>query len=138
MEGIDWQLISSPVSADHPSHLKAVQGKPAAEPVLDWIRAATHGVDILSPAVPAAHIDDKAICVLAAFRKNRDRLLTTDMSGKIVAATLVHCEEPPLLSHDHSSAAGTPVKAWAAMKSFQQRGDEAASSFGNLARLLAD
>jgi hypothetical protein len=62
------------------------------------------------------------------FTKNRDRLLTTDMSRKVMAAILAHPEVRPLLSDEHFSVDGTLVKAWAAMKSFQPKADEAAST----------
>jgi len=55
------------------------------------------------------------------FTKNRDRLLTTDMSRKIMAAILAHREVAPLLSDDHFSVDGTLVKAWASMKRFQPK-----------------
>ena len=55
------------------------------------------------------------------FTKKRDRLLTTDMSRKILAAILAHREVEPLLSDEHFSVDGTLVKAWASMKSFQPR-----------------
>ena len=55
------------------------------------------------------------------FTKNRDRVLTTDMSRKIMAAILAHREVAPLLSDDHFSVDGTLVKAWASMKSFQPK-----------------
>jgi hypothetical protein len=49
--------------------------------------------------------------VPTVFSKNRDRLLTTDMSRKMMAAILAHREVPPLLSDDHFSVDGTLVKA---------------------------
>jgi transposase len=55
------------------------------------------------------------------FTKNRDRLLTTDMSRKVMAAILAHPEVKPLLSDEHFSVDGTLVKAWASMKSFQPK-----------------
>jgi hypothetical protein len=55
------------------------------------------------------------------FTKNRDRLLTTDMSRKLMAAILAHPEVRPLLSDEHFSVDGTLVKAWASMKSFQPK-----------------
>ena len=54
-------------------------------------------------------------------RKNRDRLLTTEMSRKVMAAILAHREVAPLLSDEHFSVDGTLVKAWASMKSFQPK-----------------
>jgi hypothetical protein len=59
------------------------------------------------------------------FSKNRDRLLTTDMSRKVMAAILAHPEVRPLLSDEHFSVDGTLVKAWASMKSFQPKEDTA-------------
>ena len=64
---------------------------------------------------------DDAVWVPTVFTKNRDRLLTTDMSRKIMAAILAHREVAPLLSDDPFSVDGTLVKAWASMKSFQPK-----------------
>jgi len=58
---------------------------------------------------------DDAVWVPTVFTKNRDRLLTTDMSRKVMAAILAHREVAPLLSDDHFSVDGTLVKAWASM-----------------------
>ena len=64
---------------------------------------------------------DDPVWVPTVFTKNRDRLLTTDMSRKVMAATLAHREVAPLLSDEHCSVDGTLVKAWASMKSLQPR-----------------
>lgn len=50
---------------------------------------------------------DDAVWVPTVFTKNRDRLLTTDMSRKVMAAILAHPEVKPLLSDDHFSVDGT-------------------------------
>ena len=71
---------------------------------------------------------DDTIWVPTVFTKNRDRLLTTDMSRKIMAAILAHREVAPLLSDDHFSVDGTLVKAWASMKSFQPKDNEVPGS----------
>jgi len=55
------------------------------------------------------------------FTKNRDRLLTTEMSRKVKAAILAHREVAPLLSDDHFSVDGTLIKACASMKSFKPK-----------------
>ncbi len=55
------------------------------------------------------------------FSKNRNRLLTTEMSRKVMAAILAHPEVRPLLSDEYFSVDGTLVKAWASMKSFQSK-----------------
>lgn len=62
--------------------------------------------------------------VPTVFTKNRDRLLTTDMSRKVMAAILAHREVAPLLSDNHFPVDGTLVKAWASMKSFQPKADD--------------
>ena len=64
---------------------------------------------------------DDPVWVPTVFCKNRDRLLTTEMSRKLMAAILAHREVAPLLSDDHFSVDGTLVKAWASMKSFQPK-----------------
>lgn len=68
---------------------------------------------------------DDPVWVPTVFTKNRDRLLTTEMSRKVMAAILAHREVAPLLSDEHFSVDGTLVKAWASMKSFQPKGTEA-------------
>ena len=64
---------------------------------------------------------DDPVWVPTVFTKNLDRLLTADMSRKVMAAILAHREVAPLPSDDHFSADGTFIKAWASMKSFQPK-----------------
>ncbi len=66
---------------------------------------------------------DDPVWVPTVFTKNRDRLLTTEMSRKVMAAILAHREVAPLLSDDHFSVNGTLVRAWASMKSFQPKAE---------------
>jgi transposase len=68
---------------------------------------------------------DDPVWVPTVFSKNRDRLLTTDMSRKVMAAILAHREVAPLLSDEHFSVDGTLIKAWASMKSFQPKAEGA-------------
>jgi hypothetical protein len=68
---------------------------------------------------------DDPVWVPTVFSKNRDRLLSTEMSRKVMAAILAHREVAPLLSDEHFSVDGTLVKAWASMKSFQPKADAA-------------
>ena len=68
---------------------------------------------------------DDPVWVPTVFTKNRDRLLTTEMSRKVMAAILGHREVVPLLSDEHFSVDGTLIKAWASMKSFQPRAEGA-------------
>jgi transposase len=67
---------------------------------------------------------DDPVWVPTVFSKNRDRLLTTDMSRRFLAAILAHREVAPLLSDEHFSVDGTLVKAWVSMKSLQPRGED--------------
>ena len=67
---------------------------------------------------------DNPVWVPTVFTKNRDRLMTTEMSRKVMAAILAHREVAPLLSDDHLSVNGTLVKAWASMKNFQPKADD--------------
>ena len=66
---------------------------------------------------------DDLVWVPTVFTKNRDRLMTTEMSRKVMAAILAHREIAPLLSDEHFSVDGTLIKAWASMKSFQPKTD---------------
>ena len=68
---------------------------------------------------------DDPVWVPTVFTKNRDRLLTTGMSRKLLAAILAHREVAPLLSDEHFSVDGTLIKAWASMKSFQPKPTDA-------------
>ena len=67
---------------------------------------------------------DDPVWVPTVFTKIRDRLLSTEMSRKVMGAILAHREIAPLLSDDHFSVDGTLVKAWASMKSFQPKADD--------------
>jgi transposase len=64
---------------------------------------------------------DADVWVPTVFTKNRDRLLTTDMSKKFLAAILAHETVAPLLSDEHFSVDGTLVEAWASFKSFKPK-----------------
>ena len=76
-------------------------------------------------------IDDPA-WVPTVFTKNRDRLLTTDIARKFLAAILAHKDVAPLLSDEHFSVDGTLIEAWASMKSFQPKPDGAEPPSGEL------
>jgi len=66
---------------------------------------------------------DDPVWVPTVFTKNRDRLLTTELSRKVMAAILAHREVAPLLSDEHFSVDGTLIKAWASMKSFRPKAE---------------
>ena len=67
---------------------------------------------------------DEPVWVPTVFTKNRDRLLTAEMSRKLLAAILAHADVTPLLSDDHFSVDGTLVEAWASFKSFRPKAHE--------------
>jgi transposase len=64
---------------------------------------------------------DEPVWVATVFTKNRDRLLDTEMSQKLLTAILAHEKVAPLLSDDHFSVDGTLVEAWASFKSFRPK-----------------
>jgi transposase len=64
---------------------------------------------------------DDPVWVPTVFTKNRDRLLTTDIARKLLAAILADEAVAPLLSDEHFSVDGTLIQAWASMKSFQPK-----------------
>jgi transposase len=64
---------------------------------------------------------DDPVWVPTVFTKKRDRLLTTEISRKVMTAILAHREVAPLLSDEHFSVDRTLIKAWASMKSFQSK-----------------
>ena len=66
---------------------------------------------------------DDPVWVPTVFTKNRGRLLTTEMSRKVMAAILAHREVAPLLSDEHFPVDGTLIKAWASMKGFQPKAE---------------
>jgi transposase len=68
---------------------------------------------------------DDAVWIAAVVTRNRDRLLTTGMSRKVMAAILAHREAAPLLSDGHFSVDGMLIKARASMKSFQPKAEGA-------------
>ncbi len=70
---------------------------------------------------------DDPVWVPTVFSKNRDRLLSTEMSREVMGAILAHRDVAPLLSDDHFSVDGTLVKAWASMKSFRPKTDDGPS-----------
>ena len=68
---------------------------------------------------------DEPVWVPTVFSKNRDRLLTSDIARKLMAAILAHEQVAPLLSDDHFSVDGTLVEAWASFKSFKPKPETA-------------
>lgn len=61
---------------------------------------------------------DTAVWDRSTFSANRDRLLNTHMSRLLFDRVLLLAEWQQLLSDEHFSVDGTPIKAWASMKHF--------------------
>ena len=66
---------------------------------------------------------DDPVWVPTVFTKNRDRLLTTDIARKLLAAILSDKAVTPLLSDEHFSVDGTLIEAWASMKRFKPKAE---------------
>lgn len=59
----------------------------------------------------------------SVFSKNRDRPLEGDLATKFLSAILSQSKVKRLLSTDHFSVDGTPIEAWASMKSVRPKDD---------------
>jgi hypothetical protein len=57
----------------------------------------------------------------SVFSKNRDQLLEGDILAKFLAAVLAQPKVNKLLSSDHFSVDGTPIEAWASIKSVKPK-----------------
>ncbi|MEM7742015.1 MAG: IS5 family transposase, partial [Pseudomonadota bacterium] len=68
-------------------------------------------------------LDDR-VWDASTFCKNRDRLLGSDASAKVLSSVITHKKVRRLLSRDHFSVDGTMVEAWASMKSFKPKNDD--------------
>ena len=67
---------------------------------------------------------DDPVWDASTFAKNRDRLLTVDVSSRFLNGIVQHERVAQLLSRDHFSVDGTLIDAWASMKSFRPRDDD--------------
>ncbi|GIL02686.1 MAG: DDE transposase [Alphaproteobacteria bacterium] len=64
---------------------------------------------------------DAPVWDVTVFTENRDRLLRGEVAGKFFAAVLADPQVKPLLPAEHFSVDGTPIEAWASMKSFRPK-----------------
>ena len=64
---------------------------------------------------------DERIFDASTFSKNRDRLLTHEVTQRFLSSLLGLPEVKGLLSAEHFSVDGTLLKAWASMKSFRPK-----------------
>ena len=68
---------------------------------------------------------DDPVWDATAFTKNRDRLLEGEVAHAFLAAVLAIPRVKRLLSSEHFSVDGTLIEAWASMKSFRSKDDQA-------------
>lgn len=67
---------------------------------------------------------DDPVWDASTFAKNRDRLLTVDVSANFLDGVVHHERVAKLLSRDHFSVDGTLIEAWASMKSFRPKDED--------------
>jgi transposase len=97
------------------SPLQALYTIRSERQLMEWLK-----FDLLYRGFVGLGIDD-AVWDHSVFSKNRDRLLEGDIAAKFVAAVLTQPNVKQLLSTDHFSVDGTPVEAWASMKSLKPK-----------------
>lgn len=67
---------------------------------------------------------DEPVWDHSTFSKNRERLLTGEVSAKFLVAILDQPRVGKLLSREHFSVDGTLIEAWASMKNFRPKQDD--------------
>ncbi|MGQ0503250.1 MAG: IS5 family transposase [Panacagrimonas sp.] len=73
---------------------------------------------------------DDAVWDASSFAKNRDRLVDHEVGRSLLAAVIAQARENDLGSDEHFSVDGTLIQAWASMKSFQRKDDDASPPSG--------
>jgi len=68
---------------------------------------------------------DDAVWDASSFAKNRDRLVDHEVGRSLLAAVISQARENDLVSDEHFSVDGTLIQAWASMKSFQRKDNDA-------------
>jgi transposase len=66
---------------------------------------------------------DDGVSDVTVFTKNRERLISGQVSQRLLSAVLVEARENNLLSEEHFTVDGTLIQAWAAARSFQEKSD---------------
>jgi len=70
---------------------------------------------------------DEKVWDATTFTKNRDRLLEGSVAKEFLAQVVERAREAGLVSDEHFSVDGTLLEAWASLKSFQPKEQEAAT-----------
>jgi transposase len=66
---------------------------------------------------------DDAVWDVTVFTKNRERLISGEISQKLLESVLVEARANNLLSEEHFTVDGTLIQAWAAARSFKEKSD---------------
>jgi hypothetical protein len=74
---------------------------------------------------------DNAVWDVTVFTKNRERLISGEISQKLLESVLVEARAHDLLSEEHFTVDGTLIQAWAAARSFKERSDPPKSGKGS-------
>lgn len=68
---------------------------------------------------------DEPVWNASTFSKNRERLLERDIAQQLLAKVVEQAQQGDLLSNEHFTVDGTLIQAWASLKSFRRKGEEA-------------
>ena len=79
---------------------------------------------------------DDPVWDASTFSKNRDRLLDGSVAAAFLSAVLAIPRVKRLLSQDHFSVDGTPIQAWASMKSVRRRNSTTIASSAGVRTVL--
>ena len=74
---------------------------------------------------------DDPVWDVTVFTKNRERLIAGAVSQHLLSAVLEEAREHALLSEEHFTVDGTLIQAWAAARSFKDKGDPPAPGSGS-------
>lgn len=74
---------------------------------------------------------DEEVWDVTVFTKNRERLIAVAVSQQLLATVLAEVQEKQLLNAEHFTVDGTLLQAWAASRSFQEKGDPPAPGQGS-------
>ena len=66
---------------------------------------------------------DDAVWDVTVFTKNRERLISGEISQRLLESVLVDARQHDLLSEEHFTVDGTLIQAWAAARSFKEKSD---------------
>jgi len=70
----------------------------------------------------------------SSYSKNRDRILSSDVTVEFLRQTYNQAEEANLISDDHFTVDGTLIEAWASLKSFRPKDNDDSSDSGQNGR----